>query len=120
MIQFSISEAWGVILSICGGIVTMAAVVSIVIRMVGFFRRPEQRQNTKLDSLTERVDKLEAKNEVFMTYFQNDKEKIELIEKGNQITQHALLALLSNAIDGNDVETVKAAKKKLEEYLIAR
>ena len=46
MIQFSISEAWGVILSICGGIVTMAAVVSIVIRMVGFFRRPEQRQNT--------------------------------------------------------------------------
>ena len=120
MIQFSISQVWGVILSICGGIVTIAAVVSIVIRMVGFFRRPEHRQDNRLDVLTERLDKLEAKSELYMQYFENDKRKIELIEKGNQVTQHALLALLSNAIDGNDVDSLKSAKKNLEEFLIMR
>lgn len=120
MIQFTIGEAWAVILSVCGGIVTIAAVVGIIIRLVSFFRRPEHRQNDRLDALTERMDKLEARSEMYMQYFENDKRKIELIEKGNQVTQHALLALLSNAIDGNDVESLKTAKKSLEEFLIMR
>ena len=120
MIQFTIGQAWAVILSVCGGIVTIAAVVGIVVRLVSFFRRPEQRQDNRLDALTERLDKLEAKSDLYMQYFENDKRKIELIEKGNQVTQHALLALLANAIDGNDVDALKTATKNLEEFLIMR
>lgn len=120
MIQFTLSEAWAVILSICGGIVTIAAVVGIVVRLVQFLRRPNMRQDDRIDALAVRVDKLEAKNEIYEGYFANDKRRIDLIEKGNQVTQHALLALLSHGIDGNDVEALKVAKHELEEYLIAR
>lgn len=120
MIQFNIGEAWAIILSICGGIVTIAAVVSIVIRIVMFLRRPELKQNNRLDSLTERVDKIEAQNEMFMGYFRNDKERIELLERGNQVIQQALLALLAHGIDGNDVKSLKEAKSELEKFLIKR
>jgi hypothetical protein len=46
--------------------------------------------------------------------------RIEAIEEGNKVTQRALLALLNHAIDGNDVDEIKEASKKLNEYLLNR
>lgn len=58
-----------------------------------------------------------------MTYdehFDRDLRRIEVLEEGNKITQRALLALMSHAIDGNDVEALRKARNDLNEYLINR
>ena len=44
--------------------------------------------------------------------------KFHAIETGNKVTQKALIALMGHAINGNDVEQLKKAKKDLEEYLV--
>ena len=124
MIQFTISEAWTVILAICGGIVTISAAVGVALKIIHHFKKPNLRQDERLDALEERVERMENENKSmhneFMVFFKNDKERLDSIEAGNRVTQHALLALLSHGIDGNDIESLKKAKHDLEQYLIAR
>ena len=36
------------------------------------------------------------------------------------VLQHAILALLAHGIDDNNIDSLKSAKKDLEEYLISR
>lgn len=60
-------------------------------------------------------------NQKFISYdshFDADLRRIEEMEKGNKATQTALLALISHALDGNDVESLKSARRELTEYLI--
>ena len=66
-------------------------------------------------------------NVSFLTYrqsfkkmFSNDNDRIEGIERGNRVTQRALLALLSHGIDGNEIDAMSKAKEELENYLIQR
>ncbi len=54
------------------------------------------------------------------SHFQSDLERIEQIEEGNKVTQKALLALLSHAVDGNNIEQLKKAENDLTQYLIDR
>ena len=54
------------------------------------------------------------------SHFDRDLRRLESIEEGNRVTQKVLLALVSHALDGNDVEGLKDAKKDMEQYLINR
>ena len=54
------------------------------------------------------------------SHFDRDLRRLESLEDGNRVTQQVLLALVSHALDGNDVEALKDAKKTLEKYLINR
>ena len=51
-------------------------------------------------------------------YFNNDNKRLLAIEEGNRVTQKALLALMSHAINGNDTDKLKEAENALREYLI--
>jgi site-specific DNA-cytosine methylase len=51
-------------------------------------------------------------------YFARDLHRFEELESGNKLVQEAILALLSHAIDGNEVDGLKDAKKSLQKYLI--
>lgn len=53
-------------------------------------------------------------------HFRSDLQRIEQIEEGNKVTQKALLALLSHAVDGNNTEQLKKAENDLTQYLIDR
>jgi len=53
-------------------------------------------------------------------YLDNDNRRIKTIEAGNRITQQALLALMSHALNGNDVDKLEKARDDLQEYLIAK
>jgi predicted negative regulator of RcsB-dependent stress response len=46
--------------------------------------------------------------------------RIEDIEKGNKVTQRAILALLEHAIDGNNKNQLIKAKDNLNDYLTDR
>ena len=124
IIQFTISEAWVVFLGICGGVVTIAAAVNVIIRIVRYFRRPNQTQNEEIGKLWKEMGAIKedynSMRQEYETYFRKDKERLDVIEKGNRVTQKALLALLSHGIDGNDIDSMKEAKKDLEEYLIVK
>lgn len=98
-------------------IMTTAILLSNFVLMLLMWIDKAKQPNRTQD---ERIAQLEGQIENFQTYFSNDDKRIKAIEKGNKITQQALLALMSHAINGNDVDKLKAAKSALEDYLIER
>ena len=108
-------------LVICGGIITILTLWNMIEQRV-------KSQKMPTNNLEERVALIEKKLEfeikaTFVEYdarFGRDKQKIEVIEDGNRVTQQALLALLEHSIDGNNIEALTEAKKALNNYLIKR
>lgn len=124
MIQFTLSQAWAVILSVCGGIVTISAAVSIGFKIRDHFKKPNIEQNEEIAKLKKRQEELEDKMRTtkaeFMQFFKNDKNRLDAIEEGNRYMQRAMLALLSNTLDGNHKAQVEKARDDLHDYLIER
>ena len=85
----------------------MSAFVTIIIKVVQKAKAPEHSQD-------ERINALEKKVERFEQLFDNDNKRLIELEKGNRITQQALLALLSHAINGDDIDSLRKAKTKME------
>jgi hypothetical protein len=50
----------------------------------------------------------------------NDNNHLNAIDKGERVTQRALLALLEHGIDGNNLKQMKEAKNELQNHLINR
>lgn len=124
VIQFTLSQAWAVVLSITGGIVTIAAAVTVIIKIVKAAKRPNEIQNEEIKAINKRQDRFEERldnmERDYGEFFRKDKERLDDIEKGNRVIQRAILALLSHGIDGNDIDAMRTAKKELEEYLITK
>lgn len=124
VIQFTLSQAWALALSIAGGFVTIAAAVAVIIKIVKAAKRPNELQNAEIDKMHKRQDRFEERldkmTREYEEFFRRDKERLDVIESGNRVIQRAILALLSHGIDGNDVASMKNAKKELEEYLITK
>lgn len=94
-------------------IVLVASVVTLVITVGKAAAKPNQTQNQRLDALEEWRERVDARLEQGNDHF-------ESIDKGNRVTQEAILALMSHAINGNDTDKLKQAKAKLESYLIEK
>ena len=124
MIQFTLSQVWAVILSICGGIVTISAAVSIGFKIRDHFKKPNMEQNEEIAKLkkktTELDDQQRAMRVEFMQFFKNDKNRLDAIEEGNRYMQRAMLALLSHNLDGNHTQQMEKARDDLHDYLIER
>lgn len=124
MIQFTLSQAWAVILSICGGIVTISAAVSIGFKIRDHFKKPNIEQNEEIAKLKKKTADLEdaqrAMRVEFMQFFKNDKNRLDAIEEGNRYMQRAMLALLSHNLDGNHTAQMEKARDDLHDYLIER
>lgn len=100
-------------LALCGAIVAVSAAIGVVVSAVKKAKSPNQKQNERLDTLEHRVDKHDE-------FLGNDKKRLDKIDEGNRVTQHALLALLKHGIDGNDIDSMRKAKSDLEIYLIEK
>ena len=94
-------------------ITTLSAAVTVIIKVIQKGKEPERAQNDRITALEKKVDRFEQ-------LFDNDNKRLIELEKGNRVTQQALLALLSHALNGNDVDSLVNAKKRLEEYLIGK
>jgi uncharacterized membrane protein YcjF (UPF0283 family) len=104
-------EFWTILMACCSALITISAAVSIVISAIKKLKEPENVQNQKLEDISKKVDSHEE-------YFNNDNRRISAIEEGNRVTQKALLALMSHAINGNNIDELKKAENTLREYLI--
>lgn len=107
------AEFLALISTVCALIISISAAFRIVVDAIKKLRAPEQTQDSRLKLIEERLD-------LFETYFLNDKKRIDAIENGNRVTQQAILALLSHAINGDNQEQLEKARNNLNEYLINR
>lgn len=113
-------EFWTLLLGCCSAIITISAAVSLVISAIKKLKEPEDAQNKEIKDLKNEVIEIKAQLKVHDEYFGNDNKRLSSIEEGNRVTQRALLALMSHAINGNDVEKLKKAENDLKEYLIKK
>lgn len=120
VIQFTPAQLIALILSVCAAIVTISAAIGVIAKALDKARAPEKEQNKRLDDCEKRLNALDEVVVKFREYFDNDDRRFKEIEKSNKITQSALLALLKHSINGNDTESLKEARKNLEEYLIEK
>lgn len=112
-ITFTPNQVFELILWVCGAIVSVSAAIAVIVKVIQKAKAPEKTQN-------ERIEKLEKKVERFEQLFDNDNKRLQKLEEGNRVTQQAILALLSHALNGNDVDSLQKAKAKLEDYLIGK
>ncbi len=108
-ITFTISD----VLWLCGAICTVAAAIAVFYKAAVKAQEPEHIQNQRLDALEKEVSK-------FSEYLDRDNKRLNSLDEGNRVTQQALLALMSHAINGNDIDKLSRAKDDLESYLINR
>ncbi len=112
-ITFTPQQVFEMILWVCGAIVSVSAAIAVIVKVIQKAKAPEKTQN-------ERIDKLESDVKSLKQYLDNDNKRLKALEEGNIVTQQALLALLSHALNGNDIDSLKEAKTKLEKYLIGK
>lgn len=120
VISFTPAQLIALVLAICGAIVTISAAIGVIAKALEKARAPEKEQNERLDAHEKRLNALDEIIVKFREYFDNDDRRFKEIEKSNKVTQSALLALLKHSINGNDTESLKEARKNLEEYLIEK
>lgn len=114
------SEFWAMLSAVCAGLITLSAVANIVLNAIKKLKEPAETQSQKFDEVNKRLEGIEAKMEKYDEYFDNDKKRIDLLQEGNRVTQKAILALMSHALDGNHTDELEEAKNKLHDYLLEK
>lgn len=100
--------------------ISVNAAVSIVVKVMNFLGKPEQKQNDNIAELTSRVQLIEEDQKLINQYITSDSVRIKAIEEGNRITQRALLELLSSALNDSNGESLEQTRRDLQNYLINR
>ena len=90
--------------SILTGIIGTALVW--IARMVGFFKKPEEAQNSMLEDHENRIKELERKAN-------RDFEQISSVQEEMKVLLMGTHALLRHAIDGNDTDSLKQAENDI-------
>ena len=106
-------ESLQMVVTCASAIVTISAAATVFMTMYRSAKKPNELQNQRLDKLEDRMKDLEDK-------LSSDNVRLNAIERGNRVTQRALLALLSHEIDGNHTEGLKSARDELQNYLLDR
>lgn len=112
-VTFTLQDVYGLMLGASGCIVTVSAAIGVIIKWVQAAKKPNDTQNARLDAIEKRLERHD-------TMLSNNDKRQTNLEKGNRVTMEALLALLSHGIDGNDVESMRKAKREIQEFLIAK
>lgn len=116
-IVFTISEALQGFLYLCGALITVSSVATVVMKFLDWKNKPNQRQNERIEAAEKRLDDVEKRFQQYDAFFLSDKARLDDIDRSNKVTQRAILALLSHAINGNDIDSLHRAKHELEDYL---
>lgn len=94
-------------------ILTLGAVIALIKSVGKTAAGPNKTQDARLDALEVRVDGIDKRLDEGNGHF-------DRIDKGNRITQEALLAIMDHELDGNSVDKLEQAKDKLQSYLIEK
>lgn len=110
-ISIIISQTWAWFIAACAAVVTIVNAWKAMKEVKA--ASPNSKQNDLLRIHEERLKLIEDRLEI-------GDQRFGVIDSGNEITQEALLALMSHAINGNDIDSLKEARDKLQRHLITR
>lgn len=119
-IIFTPTEMFTMIVAICGAIVTVAGAVTVIVKAIKQVKAPEILQNDRITACENNIADIYKKFMDYDMFLKRDKKRLDKLEDGNEVVSEALLALLSHAINGNDVDGLTNAKNKLNNYLIRK
>ena len=106
-------EAWNFIQVVCSGIVVLGGAGAVFVGLYRWFKKPDINRDKKIREHDIKLD--------------NDFERLKEIEKKQAETDEAMkvlmksmLALMSQAVDGNNINELKKARDDMQEFLIRR
>ena len=115
-------DLWQVIVAVCGGIIALSGAGGVIYGLVNKAKSPNVKQNARLDALEEDVKKINVRLDFDNNRFADDSDKMREIEAAMKVTTQIMIeslqALTAHAIDGNNIDQLKAAEKSLNSYLI--
>lgn len=118
------AEVWQLILVICGAIITVSGAISVIINLANKAKEPNKMQDQRIKALEEKVDEITGRLKEGDKHFDSDNERMDALERSmketNQVIIESLQALTAHAIDGNNTQELKEAKKRLDDYLIKK
>lgn len=113
-----------IVLAVCGAIITISGAVMVIIGLINKAKAPNKRQDERITLLEADVRKINERLEEGNKRFDADAKRFTELETAmkatNKVIIESLQALTSHAIDGNNVQELKEAKKSLDDYLINR
>lgn len=101
----------------CGLVITIWAVVEIIAKIVELTRKTNKGQDGRITALEAKGREYEKKFAEYDSFFKRDKDRLDGVDEAERVTQKAILALLSHAINGNDIDSLREARDSLETYL---
>lgn len=108
--EIMMSGTWAIIVAAFGLILTILNIVDKAVVMKERSHRPWEEVTGRLSSLEE------WKKDVDRRLDDGDK-RFDAIDKGNQVTQKVLLALLDYYLNNGDTEELKKARNELYDYM---
>jgi peptidoglycan hydrolase CwlO-like protein len=118
------AEVWQLILVICGAIITVSGAISVIINLANKAKEPNKMQDQRIKALEEKVDEITGRLKEGDKHFDSDNERMDALEQSmketNQVIIESLQALTAHAIDGNNTQELREAKKRLDDYLIKK
>ena len=122
VISFTPAQLVSVLLAICAGIITISTAMNVINSWIEKRRtkkkKPEDDQNERIKKIEELLVEYNKKFEQYDMFLKNDNRRLSAIEESIKIDRRGFLALIKHAIDGNDIESLKASRKELEDYLL--
>ena len=105
------TEIWAIVLAAASAIVLLSNAVEKIVKAVKVAKAPEKRQDDEIESIKNRLDKVEAKLE-------KDTEQIADAKECNHVLTKGMLALLEHGINGNNIDQMRDARNGVEAYLL--
>lgn len=94
----------------------------VIINVANKAKAPNKKQDERIDKLEADVKQINKRLDDGSKHMNQDDEQIRQIEANmsatNKIIIESLQALTSHAIDGNNIQELRDAKRNLDEYLI--
>lgn len=107
--------------AVCAAVNSIWVVVKIVKEVQIMLGKTNTDQNDKIAALESMYNELHTtvniRHEKYMRYFDNDRKEIEILKRGTEVTQKALIALLGNGINGNNKEQMQEAQTELINFM---
>lgn len=115
-------DIFSIVVAVCGAVVTVSAAVAVVVKAIQKIKEPEASQNERIKVLEEDVDSIKQRLQLGNKRFESDANRVEALEKSvnqsNKIIIEALQVIISHDIDGNNHESLRQMKHKLDSYLL--
>ena len=108
------------VLALCAAIVTISAALTVIMKAIGKAKAPNKLQDERIGTLEHQVERINDRLQMGNKRFETDSDRVDALEQSmketNKVIIEGLQALTSHAIDGNNIQELKDAKKTLDEY----